>query len=172
MIEPIKTLKSIDRFITVTMKTIIISVTTMCTLIMTLQVIVRYVFQISISGLDELAGHTAVWLYLIGSAYGTFDRSQIKADMLHLLIKNQRILDGMRVITSGISVVVCGYLAVWSFQYAQWSILKHEATPTLQIPTVIFQISFLVGAVLMVIYFVAEMTDQIRLCLRGRANSK
>jgi len=172
MTEPKKILKMIDQFISGTMKTIIISVTTMCILIMTLQVIARYVFQISISGLDELAGHTAVWLYLIGSAYGTYDRSQIKADMLHLFIKNPRVIDYMRVITSSISVVVCGYFAVWSFQYAQWSITKHEATPTLQIPTVLFQISFLIGAVLMVIYFVAEMIDQIRLLLRGHVNSK
>ena len=135
---------------------------------MVLQVVARYVFQVSISGLDELAGHTAVWLYLVGSAHGTFDRSQIKADMLHLFVASPRILAAIRAFTSGVSVVVCCFMTAWSLDYVRWSIIKQEATPTLQIPTVIFQAPFLIGAVLMVIYFAVEMVEHLRECAGGR----
>ncbi len=154
--------KKVDWFLTNSMKTIIILVTVMATCTMFLQVVARYVFEISISGLDELTGHTAVWLYLMGAAYGTFERSHIKAEMMHLVIKNPRILCGIRAISTAIAVIVASYMMAWSFGYIKWSLMKHEITPTLQIPTVIFQMSILVGAILMVIYFIVEFIDLVR----------
>lgn len=144
------------------MKTIIIIVTIMATCTMFLQVIARYVFQVSISGLDELTGHTAVWLYLIGAAYGTYERTQIKADMMHLFVKNKKILGWIRTFSTAVAVVVSGYMTVWSYGYVKWSIAKHEVTPTLQIPTVYFQVSILICAALMVLYFFVETLDMAR----------
>jgi len=166
-----KILKSVDWFLDNGMKTIIIMVTVMATCTMFLQVITRYVFEISISGLDELTGHTAVWLYLMGAAYGTYDRSHIKAEMIHLFIKNKRILSGIRTLSTAIAVVVSSYMTVWSYGYVRWSIMKHEVTPTLQIPTVWFQISILIGAALMVIYFMVEFLHLAYQTYRPRQTS-
>ena len=81
-----------DKILDYSMRTIIIAITIMASCTMLLQVIARYVFEIAISGLDEITGHTAVWLYMMGAAYGAFDRTQIKAEMAHLVVKNERIL--------------------------------------------------------------------------------
>ncbi|MGD9187643.1 MAG: TRAP transporter small permease [Desulfobacteraceae bacterium] len=148
-----------DKVIDYAMRTIIIIITIMASCTMLLQVVARYVFEVAISGLDEITGHTAVWLYLMGAAYGSFDRSQIKAEMIHLVIKNQRILNIVRAISTLIGAVVAGYMATWSYGYVRWSILKHEVTPTLQTPTVIFQIAILIGAILMVYYFIREALE-------------
>ena len=158
----LKALRGGDWLLSNMMKMIIIIVTVMVTFTMFLQVIARYVFEISITGLDELTGHTAVWLYLMGAAYGTYDRSHIKADVVHLFIKNQRILHAIRTLSTSIALVVVCYMTVWSFGYIKWSIMKHEITPTLQIPTVIFQSSILIGAALMVLYFFAELIESAR----------
>lgn len=151
-----------DKVIDYTMRTVIIIITIMASCTMLLQVIARYVFEVAISGLDEITGHTAVWLYLMGAAYGSYDRSQIKAEMIHLVIKNQRILYGVRALSTIIGAVVAGYMMVWSYGYVRWSIVKHEVTPTLQTPTVIFQIAILIGAILMVYYFIREALDLLR----------
>jgi TRAP-type C4-dicarboxylate transport system permease small subunit len=148
-----------DRFIKFWLSTIIIAVTVIASCSMLLQVIARYVFEISISGLDELTGHMAVWMYLMGAAYGSFERSQIKAEMIHLFIKNDRALNSIRAFATAIAAVVAGYMTVWSYGYVKWSIVKHEVTPTLQIPTVVFQIAILIGALLMVAYFLREAID-------------
>ena len=149
------------------MRAVIIMVTAMATCTMLLQVVARYVFEISISGLDELTGHTAVWLYLMGAAYGTYDRSQIKAEMVHLFVKNQRILSMIKAATCLVSVVISCYMTVWSWGYVQWSMLKHEITPTLQIPAVIFQSAILAGAVMMLLYFFVEFTDAVKSAVSG-----
>lgn len=152
-------LNRVDRVIHFMLSTIIIIVTIMASCSMLLQVIARYVFEISISGLDEITGHTAVWMYLMGAAYGSFERSQIKAEMVHLFIKNDRVLNSVRAFATFLGAVVAGFMVKWSYGYVLWSIKKHEVTPTLQIPTVIFQIAILIGAVLMVAYFVREAFD-------------
>ena len=148
-----------DKVIDKIMKAIIIVITVTASCTMLVQVIARYVFEVSISGLDEITGHTAVWLYLMGAAYGSFERSQIKAEMVHLVIKNRRALNAVRALAMAVAAVVAGYMTAWSYGYVRWSIIKHEVTPTLQLPTVIFQISILIGAVLMVFYFVREALD-------------
>jgi TRAP-type C4-dicarboxylate transport system permease small subunit len=150
-----------NRFLIRMMKTVIIFITIMATCTMFLQVVSRYVFNISISGLDELTGHTAVWLYLMGAAYGTYDKSHIKADMAGMFIKNERIKYGIKIMSSVIATVMACFMVSWSFDYIHWSIIKHELTPTLRIPTVIFQISILIGSVLMAVYFIKELADLI-----------
>ena len=151
-----------DRILDNSMKTIIIVITVMASCTMLLQVVARYVFEIAISGLDEITGHTAVWLYMMGAAYGSYDRSQIKAEMAHLVVKNERILNLIRAFATLIAVVVAGYMVSWSYEYVQWSIKKHEMTPTLRLPTVIFQVSILIGAILMVYFFLREAIDYLR----------
>jgi TRAP-type C4-dicarboxylate transport system permease small subunit len=151
-----------DKILATSMRVVIIAVIILATGTMFLQVITRYVFQISVSGLDELAGHTAVWLYAMGAAYGAYDRSHIKANMLHLFIANKKILAAVDMLSMVIAIVVSGFMTVWSFKYVEWSIKKHEVTPTLQLPTVIFQSAILVGAVLMVIYFSVELVAKIQ----------
>jgi len=155
-------IKRADAVIEKSMKTIIIAITAMASVTMLLQVITRYFFEIAISGLDEITGHTAVWMYLMGAAYGAFDRTQIKAEMIHLIIKNTRAVNLVRALASLIATVVAGYMVAWSYGYVRWSILKHEVTPTLQYPTVIFQSAILVGGVLMAYYFSREAIELVR----------
>jgi len=161
-----------DKILDYSMRTIIIAITIMASCTMLLQVIARYVFEIAISGLDEITGHTAVWLYMMGAAYGAFDRSQIKAEMAHLVVKNERALNLIRAFATLIAVVVAGYMVSWSWEYIQWSLKKHEMTPTLRLPTVIFQVSILIGAILMVYFFIREMIDYLRLAFGSEPASE
>lgn len=154
--------KPADTVLVFLMKVIIIAVTVLTTGTMLVQVIARYVFEISISGLDELTGHTAVWLYLMGAAYGTYERSQIKAEMMHMFVKNENVLQWTRIVSALVSIVVASFMTVWSWDYIHWSILKHEATPTLRLPAVLFQSAILTGAGLMVVYFAVEFVDRIK----------
>lgn len=150
-----------DTVIRRVMSTIIILVTVMASFSMLLQVIARYIFEVAISGLDELTGHIAVWMYMMGAAYGSLNKTQIKAEMVHLFIKNKTVLSCIRALTTTIGAIIAGYMVTWSYGYVNWSFVKHEVTPTLQLPTVIFQFPILLGAILMVIYFLREAFDHV-----------
>jgi TRAP-type C4-dicarboxylate transport system permease small subunit len=151
--------QQVDVVIRRLMSTIIIIVTILASCSMLLQVIARYIFEIAISGLDELTGHIAVWMYMMGAAYGSLTRTQIKAEMVHLLVRNKTALYCIRTLSTLIGAGIAGTMVVWSYGYVQWSLMKHEVTPTLQIPTVVFQFPILLGAVLMTYYFLREAID-------------
>ncbi len=167
-----KIITGVDGFLAKSMKAILILVSAMVICTMFAQVVSRYVFEAPIWGLDELTGHIAVWLYLIGSAHGSYERSHIKAEFLHIFIKNQRLLSIVRTLASALAVMVSCYMIVWSMDYVHWSITKHEVTPTLQIPTVVFQISILISAILMAVYFFVEMLELARQAYRQQTALK
>jgi TRAP-type C4-dicarboxylate transport system permease small subunit len=156
----------IDKVLANSMRAILIAVSIMVTCTMFAQVVSRYVFQSPIWGLDEITGHTAVWLYLIGSAYGSYEGSHIKAEFIHMFIKNERTLFLMKALAAALATVVACYMIVWSTGYVHWSVTKHELTPTLRIPTVIFQIPILISALLMALYFFVEMVGLARQAYR------
>ncbi len=155
-------IQKLDRLLSLLMRVIVILVTVMCSCTMLVQVISRYVFEVAISGLDEITGHTAVWLYLMGAAYASYEGSQIKAEMVHLLVKNERTLTLIRAFATTIAAIVAGFMVNWSYDYVQWSMRKNEVTPTLQLPTVYFQIPILIGAVIMCYYFIREAINNYR----------
>ena len=148
--------RRVDKLLRISMRTVIILVTATCCCTMLLQVVSRYVFEVAISGLDEITGHMAVWMYLMGAAYASHEGSQINAEMVHLVVKNERALCLIRAIAGTISAIVAGFLVNWSYGYVAWSLKKHEVTPTLQLPTVYFQVAILIGAVIMCYYFIRD----------------
>ena len=154
-------LKSVDALIDKILKVGIIAITIAVVTAMTMQICNRYFLPLPFYGLDEFTGHTAVWFYMLGAAYSASRSDHIKADMmevLHVPLKGQYFVS---LLTSVISIVISGFMIVWSYRYVLWSMSKHEVTPSLKIPTVYFQSAILVGAVLMFIYFIKELVNRI-----------
>lgn len=146
-----------DKIIQTILKVGIILVTIAVVVSMTLQVCGRYFLPLPLYGLDEFTGHTAVWFYFLGAAYSAAKSDHIKADMLEffkIAPTGQYIIS---ILTSLVSLIVSGFMVVWSYTYVMWSISRNELTPSLQIPTFYFQLAILVGAFLMFLYFLKEL---------------
>lgn len=129
---------------------------------MTLQVCGRYFLPLPFYGMDEFTGHTAVWFYLLGAAYSTYHNDHIRADFLETFGVPPIIRYRLAIFSSVVSIVICGFLVVWSYKYVLWSISRGEVTPSLHIPTVYFQSAILVGALLMLIFFFRELIGRVR----------
>lgn len=128
-------------------------------LIMCAEVLLRYVFHSDLFGIEEVVVISAFWLYLIGSSYGVYDRSHVKADIIpQLLGERSRAL--LSVITRFVMAVLCIVFSWWAVDMVLYSIEWMPRTTGLRIPIFISQSSVLVGYVLMslysVIYFLEE----------------
>lgn len=155
------TLKYIDALVDKILKVSIIVITVTVVAAMTLQVCGRYFITLPFYGLDEFTGHTAVWFYMLGAAYAASRSDHIKADMLEVFRIPPKAQYVISLLTSVASIIIAGFMIVWSYRYVLWSISKHEVTPSLHIPTVFFQVSILVGAVLLFVYFIKELINRI-----------
>ena len=54
------------------------------TLLVFVEVVLRYVLGSPLFGVEELICLIAMWLYFIGASYGAYERSHIKAELIHI----------------------------------------------------------------------------------------
>jgi TRAP-type C4-dicarboxylate transport system permease small subunit len=121
-------------------------------------VVARYFFT-PIYGMDELTGASAIWLYAIGGGYAAFKRVHIKAEVIQLIVKDDRLLNRIEILASGTGVVICSFLAKWAHMLVTTSMRTQEILPATGYPAVWFQSGIFVGAILMAAYFLAQAVD-------------
>lgn len=123
------------------------------------QVALRYIFKVPLMGVEEAATMTGFWLYFMGAAWGTAERTHIKADLMQAVIKNPKKLVWVKTITALIAVVLAAMMVYWGYGFFQWGLQKGQASPTLMIPMIYSQSSIFLGAILMFFYFCVELLD-------------
>jgi TRAP-type C4-dicarboxylate transport system permease small subunit len=129
---------------------------------MFIQIVTRYFFGTSLFGLEQFIGYTAVWLYFVGAAYGSYERSHIKAEFIGVMIKTRRKLAVIRAFAALVSTAMSVVFAVWSWEFCVDSLKMGETTPTMGVPMIWFQAALFIGALLMIYYFLWEFIDWTR----------
>ncbi len=128
-------------------------------------VLMRYVLHYPGMEVEEIATLVAFWLYFTGAIYGTYERTHIKTELIHLILRRPRPYAVAKSVASFISLVLAGILSYWGYTFFLWGIQKWARSPVLQLPLVYAQSSIFVGAVFMSFYFLVELVDNIRQAL-------
>ena len=140
-----------------------------CSVLITLlvfgAVLMRYVFHYPGMEVEEIATLVAFWLYFTGAIYGAYERSHIKTELIHLVLKQPRQYAMAKSAASLITLLLAGIMAYWAYIFFVWGIQKKARSPVLQLPMVYAQSSILFGAVFMSFYFLVELVDNIRQAL-------
>ncbi len=128
-------------------------------------VLMRYVFHYPGMEVEEIATLVAFWLYFVGAIYGAYERSHIKTELIHLVLKQPRRYAAAKCAASAITLGLSAIMAYWGYVFFVWGIQKWARSPVLQLPMVYAQSSIFVGAVFMSFYFLVELVDNIRQAL-------
>ena len=131
------------------------------TVLVFIEVLLRYVFGSPLFGVEELVCLIAMWLYFIGASYGAYQRNHIKAELVHLWFKTQRSHALINSLSSSITLILSIIMIKWSYPYLIWVIKKGETSQALLLPMVLSQSAVFFGAVLMTLYFLVELVDNI-----------
>jgi len=131
------------------------------TLLVFIEVVLRYVLGSPLFGVEELICLIAMWLYFIGASYGAYERSHIKAELIHIWFKKPRTYKLIKAISSLITFFLSIIMISWTYPYFIWGITKGETSQALLIPMVLSQSAIFVGAILMSFYFLTELIDYI-----------
>jgi TRAP-type C4-dicarboxylate transport system permease small subunit len=116
------------------------------------QVIMRYIFEIPVMGLEEIMVYPTVWLYFLGSVNASREDTQIKANVLDVFLKTNRARLIVRVMADVMSFVVSTWLTYWAWGYFRYSLRIWKESPTLYIPTFYAECSLFIGLLLMTLY--------------------
>lgn len=120
-----------------------------------LVVVFRYVLESDLFAYEEWLLPMCFWLFFLGSAVGTYDDTQIKADILEEWFTNPRTIWLRRVILTSIELIVTIFLVYWAVlmlrdeiaSYPQW-----QTTIALRIPFFVPRLGIFVGLVFMALY--------------------
>lgn len=133
----------------------------MITVLVFVEVLLRYIFGSPLFGVEELICLIAMWLYFIGASYGAYERSHIKAELIHIWFKRPRSYALVRTISSVITFVLSIIMISWTYPYFIWGITKGETSQALLLPMVLSQSAIFVSAILMSLYFFVELIDYL-----------
>ena len=118
------------------------------------QVVMRYIFEIPIMGLEEVLVYPTLWLYFLGSVNASREDTQIKANVLDVFLKTDRSKLTIRVIADALSLVTCSWLTLWAWEYFLYALRVWKESPTLYIPTFYAECAMFIGMVFMTFYVV------------------
>lgn len=104
------------------------------------------------SGFEELLVIAVFWLYMFGCAYGSYEDSQIKADILEVMMHDGLAKDIIRSIKYILTFVLGVVMLIWAIQLVNWSILQGTMTTVYRLPTTIGHASMVVGLLLSAFY--------------------
>lgn len=135
------------------------------TLLVFSAVLMRYIFHYPGMEVEEIATLVAFWLYFTGAIYGSYGRSHIKTELIHLIVKKPRAYALVKSIASLITFTLAVIMAYWGYTFFIWGIEKRGRSPVLLLPMVYSQSSIFVGAIFMSFYFLVELVDNIRQAL-------
>ena len=118
-------------------------------------------FGINFTGFEELATIAVFWLYMIGSSHGSYEKSQITADIMEVMLPESLGKNIMKLV-KWIAVFVLGCIfAYWSFGLVMWSLQTNSVTSYFRIPIVVGQSAILVGLIISCFYNLVYMIDEI-----------
>lgn len=119
-------------------------------------VVLRYIFQADLFGLEELILIPTFWMYFIGASYGTHLNEHITADLTKVYIKNEKVKSFIQFINTVICLVIAIVFTLWANNFVLWNINSGASSSVWNYPMYIPQSAILIGFLLMSFYLLVN----------------
>ena len=139
--------------------------------IVVIQVFLRYVLKAPLMGIEEILLFPAIWLYMLGGANASWERTHIECGIMTLYIKRPLTMKLFRIVKSLLSIGIGSWLLYWAYWYFAYGMRVQKTSAILHIPLVIGQSAIFIGLCLMVFYAVIEFLDYIRDLFNGESET-
>lgn len=126
------------------------------------QVFTRYVLQTPVMGLEEATVFPSLWLYMMGAANASRENSQIRANVLEIFIKSDRGHARLGVLTEIVSLIVCGWLIRWVWDFMRYSWRTWRESATLYWPTFYADVALIIGLGLVFLFTLRTLWNHIQ----------
>ncbi|HPM00028.1 MAG TPA: TRAP transporter small permease [Bacillota bacterium] len=143
----------------------------MVTLIVFAATITRAI-SVDFRGYEEFLIAFAFWLYMFGTAHGSFENSHITADILSLVLKEGLKKDIFDLIKYILTLFIGIMFLTWAVELVNWTIVMGTKTPTWRIPMTIPQSSILFGLACATFYNAVRLYNEIKLIVQKYGKNK
>jgi len=122
------------------------------------------------AGYEEYLLLFSFWMYMMGSSHGSYEKSQITADLLSRILKGKpkMLLNLSATILTFVLGVVFMY---WAWSLVQWSLMTGAVSSIHKIPIVWGQFSIFAGLLISSIYNFVYMIRDLRYAFIGSVDA-
>jgi TRAP-type C4-dicarboxylate transport system permease small subunit len=139
---------------------IVLVLLTIIPVLVVIQVILRYVLQMPLMGIEEIMLFPTIWLYMLGGGVASYERDHIQAGILALYIKNERRLAIFYFVRTVVSSVISIWLTFWAFKYFMYSMRVWKLSNLLYLPLFLGESAMFVGLLSMTFFTLVELIDR------------
>lgn len=143
------------------------------TLLVFIQVIMRYFFDVPLYGIEEIAIYLAVWSYFIGSSFAANQKEHISASLVDVFLPDGRRQIFIGMIADLITVIVSAWMIIWSWYYLSWTFRRGTSSVDLGLHLGWVHSAIFIGLILMTLYFSIDFIERlIRFITYKKVSSK
>jgi TRAP-type C4-dicarboxylate transport system permease small subunit len=124
-----------------------------------IQVFMRYVLKSPLMGIEELLLFPTIWMYMLGGANASVERTHIECGIMTLYIKRPLTMSLFNLTKYILSTCIGAWLLYWAYWYFAYAVRILKTSAILHIPMVIAQSALFIGLLLMVAYSVVGCVD-------------
>lgn len=137
--------------------------------IVVVQVLVRYVFHVSIGGVEELPVYLMMLSVWIAAIFVARDDGHVKIELLDMFVKNKRVVGLIDIVLCGLSGIALGWFGWLCLQYMFKLQRYGDVTAGLQIPVWLLEMFMVISCVMMAMYYIINFVKKILKWKEGRA---
>jgi len=126
------------------------------------QVIMRSVFNYSLSWSEELSRYIFIWQTWLGTSIALRDNEHIKVELLLNLFKNERVKIVIKIIASIIWFVFCLFLIINGFELLQSMARRKALSSGLRIPLTYVYASLPISSLLICLRLFPKIFEDIK----------
>lgn len=130
--------------------------------IITFAAVITRELNINFLGYEEILIICAFWLYMLGAAYGSFEKSHITADIIVVMMPDNFTKALIAILRNTLTLVLGFVFLLWALELFQWTVEMQTKTPVWRIPVTVAQSSLLFGLVIIAFYNVVYLYDEIK----------
>lgn len=109
----------------------------------------------------------AFWMYMMGSSYGSYEKSQIAADIMSQFLKGKA-KTALLLINRVGTFILCAIFTYWGLVLVQWTHSTGALTSVYKIPVIFGQVSIFISLFLSSIYNFVYMVEDIKNSINTR----
>lgn len=162
-------LRRIDRILDWLLSAAVVLLSVAVTGAMLYEVLGRYVFSMSILGMQEIVLIGVMWLYMCGVSLASRRGEHLRIELLDHYLRGERAKAVQQFVVAVLTVVILAFVLRWAYGMVEWAMMRPRTTPALGLPWLASQISILGASVLLFIYGlrdVVKATSRLAAALR------
>jgi TRAP-type C4-dicarboxylate transport system permease small subunit len=128
----------------------------------TFSAVIARAFNINLLGYEEILIICAFWLYMFGTAYGSYEDSHIKADIIVVMMKEGFKKDLIAILRNALTLILGIIMLSWAVQLFMYTIENGQQTPVWRIPVTISQSSIMFGLTVGTFYHIVYLYDEFK----------